>query len=45
MTKIQNLMIENEEMKLKNSVLQSTIEALSAAPPPAGDAEASTAWH
>ena len=29
MSKIQTLMIENEEMKLKNSVLQSTVEALS----------------
>ena len=30
MSKIQTLMIENEEMKLKNSVLQNTVEALSA---------------
>lgn len=29
MGKIQTLMIENEELKLKNSVLQNTVEALS----------------
>ena len=34
MSKIHTLMIENEEMKLKNTVLQSTVEALSSAPPP-----------
>ena len=51
MDKIQNLMVENEELKLKNSVLQTTIENLStmAASPDNNSTSSapadSTEWH